>query len=195
MEYAKWGQRGSNAQEKSLKESHIKTLSLRANASADLKHALEKQLELADAKLKELGHDCVELEHKRLAAEQGLKATELALQRVLEDNRQEEIVFQRACMLKLQEKKDEVIKLLQEEKALREKEANQHTIIHFLEQQVEDAKQHAQTKERQVNDARQQIEQLQASHGNIASSFGSINDAKLGNEVSKTLCGWCWEAD
>lgn len=189
MDFEKWDLK--LGQEKALKEAHIQDLSLKANSSAELKHALERQLKSTDPNLKKLQHDSVQLQHEMVAACQDLRAANQALQSFLDDIRQENNTPQHARMQKQHEQEKQVVKLRQEEKVLQEQASNYHAIAQYLEQQLEDAKHRTQTVKKGVEDAKQKIEQLQASHGNPASILTANSRTILGIGVSMTRCISC----
>ena len=174
----------TNEEEKALKELRLEELTSESQEATELKRKVEQELKLAQEPIKRLERSRLQLKREIHKAEEKLAAAEARLREARLEMQQREAESEQTKRLQqLDACKEQLSGLIEEEKALREQQANELRNYQDLEPIVDATKETCHNLERQIGAVRHKISSLQKSQGNSAAVYGGPNAAKLAAQV------------
>jgi chromosome segregation ATPase len=175
----------TNDEEKAMKEARLEELTRESQEASELKREVEQQLKFAQAPIKKLERDSQQLKREIHHAQKRLADAEARLREARQEMQQREAESEQVKRLKeLDACKEKLAALVEEEKGLREQQANELRNYQELEPLVDGTKERCQNLQRQVGAVRYKISSLHKSQGNSAAVYGGPNAAKLAEQVS-----------
>jgi chromosome segregation ATPase len=174
----------TNGEEKAMKEARLEELTRESQEASELKREVEQQLKFAQAPIKKLERDSQQLQREIQHAEKRLAAAEARLREARQEMQQREAESEQVKRLKeLDVCKEKLAALVDEEKGLREQQANELRNYQDLEPIVDGNKERCQNLQRQMGAVRHKISSLHKSQGNSAAVYGGPNAARLVEQV------------
>ena len=178
----------TNEEEKAAKEARLEELTIESQEASELKRRVEQELKSAQEPIKRLERGKLQLEREIKKAEEKLAAAESQLREARLEMQQREAESEQTKRLQqLDACREQLAVLVEEEKALREQQANELRNYQDLEPIVDATKETCNNLERQMGAVRHKISSLQKSQGNSAAVYGGPNAARLVAQVS-SLC-------
>ena len=174
----------TNEEEKMAKQARLDELTLESYQASELKRKLEQELKLAQEPIRRLERTNIQLKREIQKAEEKLTSAEARLRNARLEIKQREAESEQTKRLQeLEDGKAELALLLDQEKSLREQQANELRVYQDLEPIVDATKENCHKLERQMGAVRQKIAVLQNSQGNSAAVYGGPNAARLAAQV------------
>ena len=178
----------TNEEEKASKESRLEELTIESQEATELKRMVEQDLKSAQEPIKRLERSRLQLKREIQKAEEKLAAAEARLREARLEMQQREAESEQTKRLQeLDACRKKLSVLVEDEKALREQQANELRNYQDLEPIVDATKETCNNLERQIGAVRHKISSLQKSQGNSAAVYGGPNAAKLAALV-RYLC-------
>ena len=175
----------TNDEEKAMKEARLEELTRESQEASELKREVEQQLKFAQAPIKKLERDSQQLKREIHHAEKRLADAEARLREARQEREQREAESEQVKRLREMDAcKEKLAALVDEEKGLREQQANELRNYQDLEPIVDANKERVQNLQRQVGAVRHKISSLHKSQGNSAAVYGGPNAARLAEQVS-----------
>jgi chromosome segregation ATPase len=174
----------TNEEEKQIKEARLEDLTRESQDASDLKREVEQQLKLAQAPIKKLDRDGQQLRREISQAQKRLQQAEASLKEARLEMQQREAESEQAVRLQeLDSCQKSLVQLVEQEKGLREEQANELRTYQDLEPVADASKERCTNLERQMSAVRFKITNLSKSQGNSAAVYGGQNAAKLAAQV------------